>query len=112
MSRPWVSNGLTHDLVEALASVGIVLFFLASGWSPILGALIASPGVPLGKAVLHASRRNSWRHILKDGFWELLIWGTGWWMVYRGGGVEALGTFVLWYLALTVLRHFTKLGSP
>lgn len=110
-------SGRAHDLAEGGAALAIVLWFIVAGWPVILGALLASPGVPLLKLALHRhlSPAVPLRKHLQDLAWELLIWGAGWLVVYRhhqGQVAEALGSLVLWYLVLYAFKWFTKWGAP
>jgi len=113
--RPWAATGLNHDLEEGGASAFAVTFALGAHWPfwvALTAAILMSPGIPIVKAINHRRSGDKWPHILKDGAWELLVWGAGWWVLYRGITIDALGTLILWWIALTFLRRYTKLGSP
>lgn len=115
MPRSITISGRAHDIAEGVPALCIVAWFMLSGWSPVLGALLASPGVPLLKLALHRhlSPTVPLRKHLQDLVWELLIWGTAWTLIIRPqAGIDGLGTLILWYLALYFFRYHTKWGAP
>ncbi len=121
MQRSITISGAAHDVAEALPALLITAWFVLSGWPAIVGALIASPGVPLIKLGKHRFREAGvvpLRKHLEDLGWECLVWGTGWLPIIamKTGrdpwGIDGLAILIPWYLALWFVRYHFKIGRP
>lgn len=101
----WIT-GLAHDLAEATAGVALASSALLWGWPPWLAGVLASPLPAILKFGLHRyqSPRIPIDQHLRDGLWECLVFGAGWW-VLLGSPWRTLPALVGWWLFLTALRR-------
>ena len=119
MRRSIAITGLAHDAAEGAAGIALCSLALGWGWPWWVAVLLASPIPPLVKLINHrlAARGQgmqfeaSWEYHLKDGAWEMLVWGTGWW-VALGSWYLTVPAVLAWWPILAWFRRYTKWGWP